>query len=129
MGEGVAERRQQWRKQNLCIMGEMQSNWFVRRRTEKVREGIRAEQEAVKVQRQQMQQEAGEQKQEVAVQRQQLRAAQAEFRAERKGLSGFEEMWCIGSKEEAVLEELAGSNSDLRRKVLAGGRVLYSYRQ
>ena len=32
------------------------------------------------------------------------------------GRSGFEEMWCIDSKEEAVLEELAGSNSDLRRR-------------
>ena len=38
-------------------------------------------------------------------------------------------MWCIGGKEEAVLGELAGNNPDLRRKVMAGGRVLYSYRK
>ena len=63
-----------------------------------------------------MQQEASEQKHEAAVQRQQLRAVQAEFRTERKGLSGFGEMWCIGSKEEAVMEELAGSSPDLRRQ-------------
>ena len=48
MGEGDAEGKHQRRRQNLCIMGELQSTWFVRRRTEKVREGIRAEQEAVR---------------------------------------------------------------------------------
>ena len=49
-----------------------------------------------------------------------MRADQAKFRAERRDLEGFGEVWYIGGDEEVVLEELAASNADLRRRELAG---------
>ena len=38
-----SERQLQRRKQNLCIMAEMQSNWFMRRRGEEMLQKVRAE--------------------------------------------------------------------------------------